>query len=166
MKKDSMIRCKTQTNLRTWSRPATRPWQRTQTQRCGLQKWKYPKAKLGFGTGKRRPRFFLFCGPFVEDNKKLSNTQTRVSLTVISESLITTWYERGSRSSVRRGNYWFGGDVTQNDPTFNQHDLNPAIAAPLLLWCALHDWPRHEGFSLPVNRRHKQEQGRTQSRKL
>jgi hypothetical protein len=40
----------------------------------------------------------------------------------------------GSRSSVRRGNYRFGGDVTQNDPASNQHDSNPAIAAPLLLW--------------------------------
>jgi hypothetical protein len=38
----------------------------------------------------------------------------------------------GSRSSVRQGNYRFGGDVTQNDPASNQHDSNPAIAAPLL----------------------------------
>jgi hypothetical protein len=40
----------------------------------------------------------------------------------------------GSRSSVRLGNYRFGGDVTQNDPASNQHDSNHAIAAPLLLW--------------------------------
>jgi hypothetical protein len=39
----------------------------------------------------------------------------------------------GCRSSIRRGNYRFGGDVTQNDPASNQHDLNPAITAPLLL---------------------------------
>jgi hypothetical protein len=39
----------------------------------------------------------------------------------------------GSRSSVRRGNYQFGGDVTQNNPASNQHDSNPAIIAPLLL---------------------------------
>jgi hypothetical protein len=89
MKKDSMIRCKTQTNLRTWSKPATRPWQRTQTQRCGLQKRKYAKAK---------------------------------------------WYERGVPIFRQEGNYRFGGDVTQNDPASNQHDSNPAITAPLLLW--------------------------------
>jgi hypothetical protein len=39
----------------------------------------------------------------------------------------------GSRSSVRRGNYRFGEDVTQSDPASNQHDSNPSIAAPLLL---------------------------------
>jgi hypothetical protein len=70
-----MIRCKIQTNLRTCSKPATRPWQRTQTQRCGLQKRKYAKAKLGFGTGKRWTRFVFSVSLVLDDNRKLWNTQ-------------------------------------------------------------------------------------------
>jgi hypothetical protein len=40
--------------------------------------------------GQRNDDLDFFCGPFVDHNRKLSNTQTRVSLTVIPESLITT----------------------------------------------------------------------------
>jgi hypothetical protein len=45
---------------------------------------------LALGQGNDDLDFFCVCGPFVDDNRKLSNTQTRVSLMVIPESLITT----------------------------------------------------------------------------
>jgi hypothetical protein len=91
------------------------------------------RLNLALGQGNDELDFFS-VDHVLDDNRKLSNTQTRVSLTVIPESLIPLDMNEGSRSCVRRGNYRFGGDVTQNDRASNQHDSNPAIAAPLLLW--------------------------------
>jgi hypothetical protein len=92
------------------------------------------RLNLALGQGNDDLEFFFLVGLVLDDNRKLSNTQTRVSLTVIPESLITTWYEQGVPIFRQEGNYRFGGDVTQNNPTSNQHDSNPAIVAPLLLW--------------------------------
>jgi hypothetical protein len=47
------------------------------------------RLNLALGKGNDELDFFS-VGLVLDDNRKLSNTQTRVSLTVIPESLITT----------------------------------------------------------------------------